>query len=75
MEATTVGARIARARRSAGLSQEALARRFEVSKNTVARWEGDVHPPSLETVRMIAEVCGVDPRDLAYGPPEEGAAQ
>lgn len=47
-----------RARRVAlGLSQEALARRLDVSMNTVARWErGALHPAHPRMLQALLDV-------------------
>lgn len=55
----SIGARIRRKRRDVGLSQEALAREMGVSKNTVARWETNVHPPTGENFSKLADRFGV----------------
>lgn len=55
----SIGARVRRKRRELGLSQEALARQMGVSKNTVARWETDLHPPTGENLANLADKFGV----------------
>jgi len=42
-----------------GLSQEALARRVDCSKNTVARWEGDKTDISGEMLMRLSDVLSV----------------
>jgi transcriptional regulator with XRE-family HTH domain len=46
-----------------GLSQEALARLLNVAHNTVNRWEMGKCEPTLETMRKVAGVLGVDITD------------
>ena len=55
---------IVEARRRAGLTQEQLAERLGKPRPTVARWESGRHVPSMETVRAIADACGLE---LTYG--------
>lgn len=53
---------IREARRRAGLSQAALARRLRTSQPAVARWEARRTSPSLETVLRAVRACGFDLR-------------
>jgi len=45
-------------RRSAALSQRALAERAETSQPAIARYERGVSTPSWETLERLAEACG-----------------
>lgn len=57
----TLGDRLAKARRHAGLSQAELARRLGIHRNTVGWYESDRHTDSL-TYRVLiawANECGV----------------
>ncbi len=45
-------------RRTAGLSQRALARRAETSQPAIARYEGGAATPSWQTLQRIATACG-----------------
>lgn len=51
----TLGQRIKNARRSAEMTQEALANAVHVSRQTVSLWENDKTQPDLETLRFVAE--------------------
>jgi transcriptional regulator with XRE-family HTH domain len=53
-----VGKRIRRARRSAGLSQEELARKIGCRAQTISRYERGSYPPSFDAIDGIARVCG-----------------
>ena len=46
-------------RRKAGLSQEQLAERLEVTRQTVSKWEGGHSVPDLEKLRAMAAIFGV----------------
>jgi transcriptional regulator with XRE-family HTH domain len=64
----TLGLRIRMALDYAGLSQEHLMSRFEVSRATVSRWCRDVEPaPKKFVLNEIAVMCEVSPRWLIDG--------
>lgn len=52
------------ARLRAGLTQEGLARKLDVTSRTVARWEGGTAIPSGENLLRIAGLLGVSTSDL-----------
>jgi transcriptional regulator with XRE-family HTH domain len=56
----TVGARISKRRRSAGLSQAQLAERVSVSTETISRLESGAAMPSLTRLAAIARALDVD---------------
>lgn len=59
------------ARKRAGLSQEALAKRLGVSRSTVTRWERRETQPNCDSLLRVFEACELDlqvrvvPRDIA----------
>lgn len=55
---TTLGQRIKEHRRRAGMSQEALARRMDVSRQAVTKWESSQSAPSTENLFRLAELFG-----------------
>ena len=60
MEKTdTLGRRIQAGRRAAGLSQEALGERLEVSRQAVSKWESDAAVPELEKLVAMSRLFGV----------------
>lgn len=63
----SIGSRLRQERKLAKLSQEALARRIGVSKNSVCRWEAGQAYPRAESIAAIADVLGVDTRWLITG--------
>ncbi|NCC58848.1 MAG: LexA family transcriptional regulator, partial [Synergistales bacterium] len=60
----TLGARIKRLRDKAGLTQDGLARRVDVSKNTVLNWEKDRREPRSSEVEAIAAALCVPVSEL-----------
>lgn len=58
----TIGERLGKARRHAGLNQAEMAERLGVGRTTVAAWEQTRNQPKnfLGVVEQWAEICGVD---------------
>ena len=56
----TLGDALARARKRAGLDQEAVAEAVGVSRPLVSRWENSKSVPDVLQFRAIAEVTGAD---------------
>lgn len=65
--AWTLGDRLAKARKLAGLSQQELADALYVSRNTVNNWENDHTRPSGRKVAAWALRTGVDPVWITSG--------
>lgn len=63
----TLPDRLAKARRHAGLSQEALAQELQVSRKTVLRYEHGEDLPRRMTVLAWAYVCKVNTQWLETG--------
>lgn len=55
----TFGEKLQDLRRKAGLSQDALAERLDVSRQAVSKWERDDTMPETEKVVRIAQLFGV----------------
>jgi len=51
---------IREARRRAGLSQAELAERAGTAQSGIARWESNTTSPSLDDVRRLIRLCGLD---------------
>jgi transcriptional regulator with XRE-family HTH domain len=60
----TLGDRIREARKARGLSQERLAVDLGVSWSTVNRYESGKNTPSLNRLRLIADVLDIQVSDL-----------
>lgn len=54
------GALIGVARRDAGLTQAALAKRVGTTQSAVARWESGKETPRLDTLDRVLRSCGVE---------------
>lgn len=51
---------IREARRRAALTQRELAERAGTTQSGIARWEANVTSPSLDEVRRLVRLCGLD---------------
>ena len=63
----TLGNRIAALRKTAGLSQEALASRLGVSRQAIGKWEADASLPGLDNLHQLAKELGVSIDALLAG--------
>lgn len=70
----TIGEKIALRRRTAGLSQEALAAQLGVSRQAVSRWETDESLPDTEKISQLCRIFGVSADDLLLDKPPETSA-
>lgn len=62
-------------RRKHGLSQEQLAEKIGVSRQTISKWEGDLSTPDLPKLIALAECYGISLDELTgYGKPEPAPA-
>lgn len=55
------------ARVNAGLTQQMLAEKLNVTKNTIANWEKGISEPSATQFRAISEISGI-PMDCLFLP-------
>lgn len=58
-------------RKQAGLTQETLAERVGVARQTIVKWESGESAPDLEAAGRLAEVLGVTLDDLVNAPEGE----
>lgn len=63
----TLGERLARLRAQAGLSQDDLAERLDVSRQSVSKWENNVSVPDLDKLVKLGEVFGISLDELVKG--------
>ena len=71
---TTLGQRIREHRRRAGMSQEALARQMDVSRQAVTKWESGQSAPSTENLFRLAELFHTTV-DLLLPPEQAGPSK
>jgi len=60
------GEKIRAARKSAGLTQRALAQQLGVANTSVSNWEKDLSRPDADMVRLLCQVLSVQP-NYFYG--------
>ena len=66
-----LGEKIARARKRCGLTQEQLAERLDVTRQSVSRWESGAAFPEMEKMVRLARLLGVSCDYLLRGEVEE----
>lgn len=66
-KALDFGSRLKMLRILAGLNQEQLAEKSEVSRVSINRWETSGRPPTAQSIEMIAKELGVNSRYLQNG--------
>ena len=64
----TIGDRVRRYRKSAGLSQKALARAADIGRVTLVRLEHGEQSPRFKTLKAVADALGIDAPDLLVEP-------
>ncbi len=62
----TIGEKITHLRNSAGISQEGLAERLSVSRQSVSKWEMDVSQPQIDKIISLCEIFGISSDELLY---------
>lgn len=63
----TIGERIKHYRKNAGLSQEDLAQKLFVSRQTISLWEIDKTMPTIENLILLKDIFGVSIDEILTG--------
>ena len=63
----TLGERIKNYRQRAGLSQEQLAEKINVSRQAVTKWENDSGMPGIDNLISLSKVMGISLDELVMG--------
>ena len=63
----TIGEKITKLRTDAGMSQELLAEKLEVSRQSVSKWELDGAQPTIDKVILLSRIFGVTTDELLVG--------
>ena len=67
----TIGTRIGRWRRKAGLTQEDLAVKLGVTPQAVSKWENDISCPDISLLPELVKILGVTFDELLTGKKED----
>ena len=62
----TIGEKITHLRTAAGLSQESLAEKLEVSRQSISKWEMDQALPQIDKVLQLCKLFKVSADELLY---------
>ena len=62
-----IGKNIKKARAEKGYTQEQLAQKLSVTRNTISNYETGHSNPDIEMLQMLAEALETDPNTLIYG--------
>lgn len=71
----SLGTKLYELRNKAGLSQDALAEKLDVSRQSVSKWETDVSVPELEKLIKLAELFNVTLDELVLDRPGPAAPE
>ena len=62
----TIGEKITHLRNAAGISQEALADKLSVSRQSVSKWEMDQAQPQIDKILQLCELFNISSDELLY---------
>ena len=60
----TIGEKIAQLRTAANISQEQLAEKISVSRQSISKWEMDQAVPQIDKILQLCEIFGISTDDL-----------
>lgn len=72
---STIGSRIAEARKAHGYTQEEFSQMLDVSAQAVSKWENDISCPDIQLLPKIAEILGMTTDRLLTGKKPESNAE
>ena len=62
----TIGEKITKLRTAANISQELLAEKISVSRQSVSKWEMDQAIPKIDKVLLLCELFGITTDELLH---------
>ena len=57
---SSIGERISDVRKARGYTQDQLAERIHVSRQTISHWENERALPDFESIKQLSQVLGYD---------------
>lgn len=63
----TIGENISEFRKNAGMTQEQLSEKMNITAQAISKWECDQSYPDIETLGKLADVLGVSADDIISG--------
>lgn len=63
----TLGERLYQYRKNVNLSQDTLAEKVGVTRQTISKWETDQSTPEFSKIAILCETFGITPNELVYG--------
>lgn len=73
-ELSTLGERLASARKNKGLTQDELANHLDVTPQAISKWENNLSCPDILLLPKISEILGVGIEELLTGSEKKEAA-
>ncbi|MBO5353189.1 MAG: helix-turn-helix domain-containing protein [Lachnospiraceae bacterium] len=70
----TLGERVKKYRQMAGLSQEGLAEKLNVSRQAITKWESDSGIPDIDNLISLSKVMGISLDELVMGEKEKDSS-
>jgi len=67
----TLGERLYQYRKGVNLSQDALAEKVGVTRQTISKWETDQSTPEFSKLGILCEIFNITPNELVYGEEKE----
>lgn len=64
------GENLQRIRKEKKITQQELATRLNITKNTISNWETNLTQPSIEQIKLLCEMFEITPNEL-YGSNKE----
>ena len=62
----TIGEKITHLRNAYGMSQETLAEKLSVSRQSISKWEMDQTQPQIDKILLICEIFGITTDELLF---------
>ena len=62
----TIGEKITHLRNAKGMSQETLADKLSVSRQSVSKWEMDQAQPQIDKILLLCEIFNISTDELLY---------